>query len=166
MRQVKERKRKEDLCQKISQEGFWSSEAKIQSGLTDKSELEQRKHLETQLRFRQHVLLIKQTCTDKSIFCVSRKERKLSSSELVANLLKFVSVAPSPTTEEVLRSPELLVGMEIRHRFEDDSGILTWYDGMVIGMQDLEHEVLYFGAKEIYQFDLLEDLARGDLSVV
>ena len=132
-RRVKDEKRKEDLCQKISQAGFWSSEVKIQSGLTDKSELEQRKHLETQLRFRQHVL--KQTCTDKSMFCVSRKGKKLSSSELAANLLKLVSVAPSPTTGEVLRSPELLIGLEIRHRF-DDCGILTWYDGMVIGMQD------------------------------
>ena len=50
-RRVKEEKRKVDLCQKISQAGFWSSEAKIQSGLMDKSESEQRKHLETQLRF-------------------------------------------------------------------------------------------------------------------
>ena len=162
-RRVKDEKRKEDLCQKISQAGFWSSEAKIQSGLTDKSELEQRKHLETQLRFRQHVL--KQTCTDKSMFCVSRKGKKLSSSELATNLLKLVSVAPSPTTGEVLRSPELLIGLEIRHRF-DDCGILTWYDGMVIGMQDMDHEVLYFGEKDVCQFDLLEDLASGDLTVL
>ena len=61
---------------------------------------------------------------------------------------------------------ELLIGLEIRHRFEDDSGILTWYDGMVIGMQDMDHEVLYFGEKDVCQFDLLEDLASGDLTVL
>ena len=37
---------------------------------------------------------------------------------------------------------------------------------MVIGMQDMDHEVLYFGEKDVYQFDLLEDLASGDLTVL
>ena len=55
--------------------------------------------------------------------------------------------------------------MEIRHRFEDDSGCLTWYNGLVIGMQNMEHEVLYFGEEEICRFDLLQDLAKGDLIV-
>ena len=163
-RRVKEGKRKDDLCQKISQAGFWSSEAKIKKGLTGKSELEQRKHLETQLRFRQHVL--KQTFHDKSVFFASSKGKKLSSHELHANLLKLVSDTQSPTTREVLRSPVLLIGIEIRHQFEDDSGILAWYDGIVIGMQDMVHEVLYYGEEDICQFDLLEDIARGDLIVV
>ena len=37
---------------------------------------------------------------------------------------------------------------------------------MVIGMQDMDHEVLYFGEKDVCQFDLLEDLASGDLTVL
>ena len=56
VRRKKEGKRKEEFCQKISKEGFCNSHAKIKAGLAKRSELERRKHLETQLRFRQHVL--------------------------------------------------------------------------------------------------------------
>ena len=56
----------------------------IGAGLCGQSEATWKKSLETQLRFRQHVL--KQSTADKSLYYLSRNKRKLSSSELRANL--------------------------------------------------------------------------------
>ena len=64
------------------------------------------------------------------------------------------------TTEEILKVPSLLVGMEIRHRFEDEDG-LTWYDGLVIGVANMEFEVIYSGEEDIC--DLLQDYMKSDL---
>ena len=52
----KEQEKKEQLCLKISEQGFWNSEEKISAGIRGQSEARWKKSLETQLRFRQHVL--------------------------------------------------------------------------------------------------------------
>ncbi len=48
--------------------------------------------------------------------------------------------------------------MKIKHRFEDNEGTLAWYDGVVIGINGMEHEVIYYEelTRSIYQFDLLD----------
>ena len=69
-----------------------------------------------------------------------------------------------PTTEEILKVPSLLVGMEIRHRFEDEDG-LTWYDGLVIGVANMEFEVIYSGEEDICEFDLLQDYMKSDITI-
>ena len=68
--------------------------------------------------------------------------------------------------EDTLKSPEELVGREIKHRFENEDGSLTWYDGLVIGVNNMESEVLYYGEEDVCEFDLLHDFAKGDLEEV
>ena len=162
-KRTKERQKKEALCHQISASGYWNSEAKVMTGLDGKSENKRRQLLEIQLRFRQHVL--KQSHPDKSVYCLSRRGKKLASSEVSANLCKLIHATPCPTTEEILKVPSLLVGMEIRYRFEDEDG-LTWYDGLVIGVADMEFEVIYSGEEGICEFDLLQDYMKGDLTII
>ena len=160
----KEQEKKEQLCHKISELGFWSTEKNVDAGLCEQSEATRKKFLETQLRFRQHVL--KQSTADKSLYQLSRHKRKLSSSELRANLEKLISAYPRLSSlEEMLHSPQLLVGSKIQHRFEDEDGELGWYRGLVIGYSNAEHEVIYFGEETIYQFNLFEDFSSGDLKL-
>ena len=160
----KEQLKKESLCQKISKNGFWNSEAKMRAGLAGKSESNRKNSLEIQLRFRQHVL--KQSFENKSVYCLSKKGKKLPSSELSVNLLKLITVTQQVALEKILKSPNLLVGMEIEHRFEDEDGTQSWYNGIVIGMLNMEYEVIYIGEDTVYQFDLLTDLSSGDLKVI
>jgi hypothetical protein len=128
----KEQEKKGQLCLKISDKG---SEEKIRAGIGGQSEANRKKFLETQLRFRQHVL--KQSTTDKSLYCVSRNRHKLSSSELSANLMKLISAYPHPSMEEILHSPQLLIGLEIQHRFADNwHGIMDW--SLVITTQNMK----------------------------
>ena len=55
--------------------------------------------------------------------------------------------------------------MEIRHRFEDEDG-LTWYDVLVIGVTNMEFEVIYSGEEGICEFDLLQDYMKSDLTII
>ena len=76
----------------------------------------------------------------------------MPSSELSVNLLKLITVTQQVTLEKILKSPNLLVGMEIEHRFEDEDGTQSWYNGIVIGMLNMEYEVIYIGEDTVYQF--------------
>ena len=163
-KQEREREKKEKLCKQISKDGFWNSDSKVLAGLAGKTESQCRKYLEVQLRFRQHVL--KHPYSDKSVYHLSRNGKKLTSKQLSANLLKLISAIPTPTMDEIIKSPKLLIGMEIKHQFEDQDGIFSWYDGFVVGMNDSEHEVIYREEETIFQFDLLQDLMKGDLKIV
>ena len=62
--------------------------------------------------------------------------------------------APCPTTEEILKVLSLLVGMEIRHRFENEDGLI-WYDGLVIGVAYMEFEVIYSGEVNLTCFKII-----------
>ena len=98
----KELEKKEQLSLKISEQGFWNCDEKINSGIRGQSEAKRKKSLEIQLRFHQHVL--KQSTTDKSLYCLSRNRHKLSSSELSANLIKLISAYAHPLLDEILCS--------------------------------------------------------------
>ena len=65
----------------------------------------------------------------------------------------------------IFHSASLLVEMEIRHRFEDEDG-LTWYDGLVIGVANMEFEVIYSGEEGICEFELLQDYMKSDLTII
>ena len=107
---------------------------------------------------RQHVL--KQSHPDKSVYCLSRRGKKLASSEVSANLCKLIHATPH-FAQLLKKVPSLLVGMEIRHRFEDEDG-LTWYDGLVIGVANME---FYSGEEDICEFDLLQDYMKSDITI-
>lgn len=158
----KEREKKEQLCLKISELGFWETDENVGAHLCGQSEATQKKSLETQLRFHQHVL--KQSTADKSLYYLSRNKHKLSSSELRASLGKLISACPCPSLEEMLHSPQLLVSSKIQHCFEED-GEWGWYNGLVIGYNNAEHEVIYFGEETIYQFNFFKDFSSGNLKI-
>ena len=89
----KEREKKEQLCLKISELGFWETDENVGAHLCGQSEATRKKSLETQLRFHKHVL--KQSTADKSLYYLSRNKHKLSSSELHASLGKLISACPA-----------------------------------------------------------------------
>ena len=94
--------------------------------------------------------------------CIAYQEGERSWHPVRFQLADTCYTALCPTTEEILKVPSLLVGMEIRHRFEDEDG-LTWYDGLVIGVANMEFEVIYSGEEDICEFDLLQDYMKSDL---
>ena len=108
--------------------------------------------------------MLKQSTADKSLYYLSRNKHKLSSSELRASLGKLISACPCPSLEEMLHSPQLLVSSKIQHCFEED-GEWGWYNGLVIGYNNGEHEVIYFGEETIYQFNFFKDFSSGNLKI-
>lgn len=100
------------------------------------------------------------------MYCVSRRGKKLSSCELSTNLCKLIHTAPSPTVEDILKAPEKLVGQEIKHCFQNEDESLTWYKGLVVGINNMESEVIYYGEEDICEFDLLRDYSKGDLEII
>ena len=84
----------------------------------------------------------------------------------IYNLCKLISSAKEPPTiQQIVTNPRLLIGTRIRHRFEEEDGSLTWYEGLVIGhlSNAQTFEVVYFGEDEICEFELLEDYSKNDL---
>ena len=82
------------------------------------------------------------------------------------NLSKLISAALElPPIESILTNPRLLIGTCIQHRFEEEDGSLTWYDGLIVGhLPDTQSfEVVYFREDEICEFELLEDYGKNDL---
>ena len=162
-----EKEKKLQICTQISQDGFWTSRDNATLNLAKKpSETRRKQTLKTQLKFRQVVL--KQTFPDKSVFQYSKAGKQLTSFELLQNLCKLMEASPCPTESEVLADLKLLVGTRISHRFEEENGDLTWYEGLVVGkIPDSElFEVIYFGEEEVYEFELLEDFHKGDLKLL
>ena len=125
-KQRKEKQKKEELCQQVLREGYWNSEAKIRAGLhvvCGKSESRCRKYLEVQLRFRQHVLNRRTSTNHFSVY--QKREKSCHLKNYLTILLTLISAVSLPTTEEILKCPKLLVGMQVKHCFEDE-GIFTW----------------------------------------
>lgn len=155
---------KHALCLQIAKDGFFTSREHAASELAKKSSESSRKQaLKVQLKFRKVVL--KQTYPDKSVFQYSIKGKQLTSCELLQNLCKVMDASPCPTVSAILADPNLLVGTHILHRFEDEDGCQTWYEGLVVGrVPDSEcFQVIYFGEEEICEFELLQDFYNNDL---
>ena len=67
---------------------------------------------------------------------------------------------------DIMDKPELLVGRQIRHRFQVGEDLI-WYNGTVISinLNTMEHKVQYED-DEICSFQLLEDISNGDLELL
>ena len=153
------------LCSKISSNGFWMS---VEDALTSLSKLpnetKKKAALKDQLKFRETILC--QEYADRSVFQFSKAKKQFSSQKLLDNLCKLINAAQElPTIESILTNPRLLIGIHIQHRFEEEDGSLTWYEGLVVGhLPDTQtFEVVYFGEDEICEFELLEDYGKNDL---
>ena len=66
-----------------------------------------------------------------------------------------------------MSDPSSLVGKEILHKFQTDSGEESWFSGIVISYNPEEntHEILYDGESEHCHFDLTQDIIDGDLKI-
>ena len=116
-----------------------------------------------QLKFTKVVL--KQTFPDKLVFQYSIKGKQLTSSELLQNLCKVIHALACPTVSAISGDPNLLVGTHILHRFKDEDGCQTWYEGLAVGkVPDNEcFQGIYFGEEETCEFELLQDFYNDDL---
>ena len=111
--------------------------------------------LKDQMKFKEIVLC--QDYFDRSVFQFSKAKKQFSSQKLLENLCKLISAAQElPPIQSILTNPRLLIGTCIQHRFEEEDGSLTWYDGLVVGhLPDTQSfEVVYFGEDEIREFEL------------
>ena len=94
------------------------------------------------------------------------KQRPLT--VIIKELIDFIAANPHSDKETVLGDPSFLVGQEILHRFEDESGKESWFSGIVIryNAENNTHEVVYDGESEHCHFDLTRDIIDGDLKIV
>ncbi|KAK3092123.1 hypothetical protein FSP39_025387 [Pinctada imbricata] len=149
--------------------GLWQNRQQVEEGLSRLPTNEQRKAVESQLKFRRTVL--KQKSDDNKIFNFSRKNDqgkyvKLTIDELKKNLLTLIEdTLKEVTTERVHPDVPLFVGEKIDHTFSD--GIV--YKGYVIsGVPGfpLWYNVKYEGDEAIYAYNLAEDYKSGDVQIV
>jgi hypothetical protein len=93
------------------------------------------------------------------------KQRPLA--VIIKELADFIAANPHSGAENVLSDPSFLVGKEILHKFQTDSGEESWFSGIVISYNAEEntHEILYDGESEHCHFDLTQDIIDGDLKI-
>ena len=125
------------------------------------NETQKKAALKDQLKFRE--IILSQAYAGKFVFQISKAKKQFSSQKLLDNLCKLISSAKEPPTiQQIVTNPRLLIGTRIQHRFEEEDGSLTWYEGLVIGHLS-DAQVVYIGEDEICGFELLEDYSKNDL---
>ena len=86
------KKKRDELCSKISQDSYWSTEELAMTKIQGMSESTKKKALQVQIKFRQ--LVLKQEYKDKSVFNFSQNRKQFSSAKLYSNLVKLISSSP------------------------------------------------------------------------
>ena len=112
----KMRGKKLTLCTRISHQGFWMSEEDAILNLSRlPTESKKKAALKDQLKFRELVLC--QGYVDKSVFQFSKAKKQFTSQQLLGNLCKLIHAAQeTPTIDNILTNPKLLIGTHIQHR--------------------------------------------------
>lgn len=184
-------KEKEVLTKEIEKIGLWTTKADIESGLAHFSrQCDRINALKLQLKFCDKVLG-SQTPSNKLLFKFSHNRKPYTINQLVDNLCQLfgettddqpsaeaidqitpqdtqeVDTAPSRLDLIGLSHPEHLIGQSIKHRFIVDEK-LTWYEGRVTNRNNEtgHFEVIYKDDDDVYEFNLLEDIANGDLLLI
>ena len=87
---------------------------------------------------------------------------------IIKELADFIADNPHSDAESILGHPSALVGKEILHKFQVDSGEESWFSGVVVSyyVDNNTHEILYDGESEHCHFDLTQDIIDGDLKIV
>ena len=166
---VKAKKKKEDIVKNILYYGLWQSKESIDEAIgTLKSKKEKREAVMWQLKFRK--VIFEQKHNDKTIYNFSRKGSNnkhidLTVGELTENLIKLLEDSMKrPTTENQQRGVPLLVGKKIEHTFTDDT-----FTGRVIsvvpGYPDW-YNVVYDDDAAVYTYKLLDDYKNNDLKII
>ena len=144
-KQLRTVQEKEKLTKEIEVVGLWMSRAEVESGLeTLSKKIEKMRVLKLQVNFRRKVL--GQTHPDKSVFKFSHNRKQHSVDQLKQNLYRLLTVDdqnpgpsissdlpdPTPSLEDIMLQPQLLVGQRIRHRFQEDG---HWYGMKVLSFR-------------------------------
>ncbi len=112
--------------------------------------------LKTQVKIRKKVL---NQIIVPITFTRSRRQKPIS--DIVQELSRFIDQNnTSSELSPLFRDPKAFVGKRIKHKFDNENGIATWYDGTVIGYcnSSKTHKIVYEGEEESCNFDLLVDL--------
>ena len=165
--------RRKILTKEIEKLHLWTCQADITNGLAQLSRKSDKlQALKLQIKFRDKVL--NQTHSDKSLFRFSHKGKQQTVNHLTKNLCELFgdTGAPSlpeqvpPSLKMIMIQTELLIGQQIKHRFEVDKR-LVWYDGRVAELdKDTGLFEVIYGENEVCHFNLIEDLENGDLQVI
>ena len=118
--------------------------------------------LKTQIKIRKKVLNQK----IHIVFSHCHKQRPIQ--EIAKDLSVVIAKHDCPITKYV-RNPSLLVGCQIKHKFEiPESGEETWFYGSVMAYDSTKklHEINYDDEQEHSYFDLTQDLIMGDLIII
>ena len=163
---------KEKLTKEIAVFGLWTSKREVENGIKLCSGQKEKKDaLKVQISFRHKVL--NQTNLDKGVFNFSHHGKQYSVAQLQKNLLRINGITEETDLSDcqlqlsdIMEKPELLVGRQIRHRFQVGEDLI-WYNGTVISinLNTMEHKVQYED-DEICSFQLLEDISNGDLELL
>ena len=120
--------------------------------------------LRTQINLRKKILNQKINI----VFSKNRKQRPLG--QIVSELSTFID--NNPQIGDSLGVPNLsdpfsLIGREINHRFEIESGEQEWFHGIVISYNATTklYEISYDGETDHQFFDLSSDLLNGDVEL-
>ncbi len=95
----------------------------------------------------------------------SRKQRPVA--EIVNELSDFIQSANTSAASEITNNPASLVGKRIAHKFEIETSVEKWYDGIITNY-DIEtrlFEIVYEDEEEHCYFDLTTDAVMGDLVI-
>ena len=163
---------KEKLTKEIAVFGLWTRKREVENGIKLCSGQKEKKDaLKVQISFRHKVL--HQTNLDKGVFNFSHHGKQYSVAQLQKNLLRIIGITEETDLSDcqlqlsdIMEKPELLVGRQIRHRFQVGEDLI-WYNGTVISinLNTMEHKVQYED-DEICLFQLLEDISNGDLELL
>lgn len=96
-------------------------------------------------------------------FSKNRKPRSLA--EIAREFSKFIEESQSSPEATASSSPDSLVGRQVLHRFNTD-GEYKWFSGFVLSYNVVTklHEIVYEEEEHCF-FNLMEDIAQGDLLV-
>lgn len=172
---LKKTQEKEKLTKAIGVVGLWVSRAQVDSGLdaiTKKTE--KVKILKLQKNFRNKVL--NQLPSNNPLFKFSHCKKQFTIEQLKQNLYKLLeeeATVKQPTSnftlEDIILTPQLLVGYRIRHRFQlEESTEFVWYNGTVknLNPETNEFQVVYDDEDEEYSYALLDDIKNGDVLLI
>ena len=159
--------RRKILTKEIEKLHLWTCQADITNGLAQLSiKSDKLQALKLQIKFRDKVL--NQTHSDKSLFRFSHKGKQQTVNHLTKNLCELFgdTGAPSlpeqvpPSLKMIMIQTELLIGQQIKHRFEVDKR-LVWYDGRVAELdKDTGLFEVIYGENEVCHFNVIEDLEK------
>lgn len=127
-------RKQENLTNDIIKHGMWQTENEIDNMLASYIKASEKIDvLKIQLKFRKEVLL--QAPTDKKIFNVTKavdgKRTSLSVECPTTNLKSLIRQA-IVNDQENDTNMHMLEGRRVRHRFEENQKIETWYTGKII----------------------------------